>query len=109
MAESKEPTLAMLVGARLKELRQEAELTQHQIAEALGVERPSVAGIERGRHRKVLMDTILQYAEVLEVPPDVVLVVVDPRWREAMGWTIEGADRWRMRRDGGVLKVTLKD
>lgn len=106
--EEEEPTLAVLVGARLKELRQEAELTQSQIAEALNVERPTIAGIERGRSPKVLIDTLLSYVAVLDLTPDVVFVVIDPGWRQRMGWDHRDTNLWRIRRDGGTLKVTRR-
>jgi DNA-binding transcriptional regulator YiaG len=61
--------VAHLVGARLRELRTDAELTQTEIARRTGIHRPIVA----------------RYAAALGLDTATVLVCLDVEWLEA-GW-----------------------
>lgn len=84
-------------------------MTQEEVAALMRTSRPSIAGIEKGKYREVLVDTLLRYTEAIGVTIDVVFVVMDPEWRERMGWSIDQTDNWRMRRrSSGVLTVTRK-
>ncbi|MGW3653692.1 helix-turn-helix domain-containing protein [Streptomyces sp. NPDC000878] len=53
-------------GQRLKELRNEAELTQGQLAEAAGINRVFYVGVEGGR-RNVSLDKVFALARALRV------------------------------------------
>lgn len=84
-------------------------MTQAEVAELMGTSRPSIAIIEKGRYQEVLVDTLLRYTDAIGVTPDVVFVVMEPAWRERMGWSIDQTDNWRMRRrSSGVLTVKRK-
>lgn len=73
--------IAKTVGAELRFLRQEAELTQNQIAEATGIHRPIVARIERGKHCPSL-EVVEAYARALELEVLDVLACLDEHWAE---------------------------
>jgi transcriptional regulator with XRE-family HTH domain len=57
------------VGLRLHRLRKGRELTQEQVATALGITRPSYANIERGR-QTVALDLIWRASVFFGVPLD---------------------------------------
>jgi transcriptional regulator with XRE-family HTH domain len=76
---SARPTLTALsqaVGARLRELRRDAELTQEQIARAIGSHRPIIGRIERGKH-VLSVDVLQRYARALDLDVATVLAPVD--------------------------------
>lgn len=75
-------TQARAVGARLRELRIDAEFSQRDIAARMGSHRPIVGRIERGVHA-LGMRTVARYAEALELDVETVLVCLDPAWRAA--------------------------
>jgi transcriptional regulator with XRE-family HTH domain len=54
-------------GSRLKQLRQDAGLTQKELAERAGLTLEGVAQLERGR-RKPSWETVLALAKALGVP-----------------------------------------
>lgn len=60
------------VGARLRELRLAAGLTQAEVARRTGIHRPNVARVETGRHTPSL-DTLRRIAEAIGVAPGDVL------------------------------------
>jgi len=66
--------LSRAVGARLRELRQDAELSQAQVALLTGSHRPIIGRIERGVH-EVDLHTLQRYARALELD---VLTVLAP-------------------------------
>lgn len=68
--------LSKAVGSRLRELRQDAELTQEQVARAMQSHRPIVARIERGKH-VISLDVLQRYARALELDIGTVLAPVD--------------------------------
>lgn len=72
--------LARCIGARLKDLRTEAELTQREIGEATGFPRPVVGRLEHGLHVPSL-ESIRAYAAALGVDAMTVLVCLDPEWQ----------------------------
>lgn len=74
--------IAKIVGARLRELRVDAEMTQEQIADATGIHRPVVARMERGIH-VADVDTVTRYANALGLGLADVLVCLDEAWIEA--------------------------
>ena len=96
--------LGVLIGARLRELRLEAEMTQEQIARALRSHRPIINRIESGTH-VLSLHTLYAYAKALDIDPRVVLVVVEPEWRAAFGWSPEEVERWWPRGRGRRMKV----
>lgn len=60
------PELAVPIGAEIKRLRMEADLTQLQLAQAIGSNRQAlIAGIEAGQ--PVRLATLLAVAYVLDV------------------------------------------
>lgn len=52
---------------RLKELRKEAGLTQHDIAAKLGLNQATYSAMERGS-QSILSDYLFQIAEILNIP-----------------------------------------
>lgn len=54
------------VGKRIGELRKRRNLTQEQLANAVGLQRTSITNIEMGR-QKVLLHTLFELASVLRV------------------------------------------
>jgi transcriptional regulator with XRE-family HTH domain len=70
------------VGARLRELRVDAELTQSEVARRTGIHRPIIARIERGKHEPSL-EVVSTYARALELDAATVLVCLDDPWIEA--------------------------
>lgn len=60
------------LGHALRELRQETAFSQERLAEAAGMHRTYVGGIERGE-RNVSFANILRLASALAVPPSVLL------------------------------------
>lgn len=73
------PLLGKVIGARLKELRHDAELSQAEVGRRAGIHRPIIARIERGQHC-TSYETVVRYARALEVDIDVVWVALDPTW-----------------------------
>jgi putative transcriptional regulator len=60
----------------IKELREEFEMTQGQLAAAVGVSRQSINSIERGRYVPSL-ELALKFARVFECPADEIFWIVD--------------------------------
>ncbi|HMS24898.1 MAG TPA: XRE family transcriptional regulator [Acidimicrobiia bacterium] len=56
-------SLAELVAYQLAELRKLRELTQHEVAQALGVTQPNVSFVENGTD--VMLSTLRNYIEAL--------------------------------------------
>jgi transcriptional regulator with XRE-family HTH domain len=73
------PGLAQRVGARIRELRLDAELKQRELADLIGVHRPVMGRIERGVHQTDL-GTIARIAEALGLDVATVLVCLDDEW-----------------------------
>src|SRR5690349_944798 len=67
------PTIDEQIGARLRAARLQAVLTQEELAQALGVDRSTVAKWEAGQ-RGMTVENLLRTAAVLETPPDQLLV-----------------------------------
>lgn len=59
---AREKADAMLLDIRLAELRHLAEMTQAQMAEALGVKQPTIAGMER-EGQDMRLSSIKRYVE----------------------------------------------
>jgi len=55
------------LGARLKELRLEAGLTQAELARRTGIHRPNIARVEAGRHTPSL-ETLSRLTVAIGVP-----------------------------------------
>ena len=60
------------LGARLRQLRLEAGLTQAELARRTGIHRPNIARVEAGRHTPSL-ETLSRLATAIGVPPTRVL------------------------------------
>ncbi len=61
------------LGARLRELRKAAGLTQAELARRTGIHRPNIARVEAGRHTPSL-ETLARLASAIGVPTTAVLV-----------------------------------
>ena len=64
------------VGAKLRELRERAGLTQADVARLTGIHRPNIARAERGQHDQAL-DTVVRIARAIGVPPSAVFAALD--------------------------------
>ncbi|WP_146605845.1 helix-turn-helix domain-containing protein [Micromonospora craterilacus] len=64
--------LLLALGHRVRLLRAERGLTQRQLAEAVGISRPSLANIERGR-QETSVSVLLRLAAALGVTPGVLV------------------------------------
>jgi transcriptional regulator with XRE-family HTH domain len=62
------PTIDEQIGARLRAARLQAVLTQEELAQALGVDRSTVAKWEAGQ-RGMTVENLLRTAAILETPP----------------------------------------
>jgi transcriptional regulator with XRE-family HTH domain len=74
--------LAARVGARLRELREDAELTQREIADRMRSHRPIISRLERGDHLQTVGE-VARYAAALELDLATVLVCLDDAWHQA--------------------------
>jgi putative transcriptional regulator len=61
--------MATVIQNRVKELRSERNLTQEELALAVGVSRQSINSIERGRYVPSLM-LALTFAQIFRCPTD---------------------------------------
>lgn len=68
--------IGALVGARIRNRREAAGMTQAQVADASGIQRPIVARIERGTHAPSLY-TVMRIASALGARPSTLLEVLD--------------------------------
>lgn len=66
---NKDTEAVIHIGARLKEARELAGLSQGQVAKMLGLHRPAVSGMEAG-NRKVSTDELRQLSEIYDVGID---------------------------------------
>jgi transcriptional regulator with XRE-family HTH domain len=71
--------IAKLVGARIRELRVDAEMTQRELAQRSRTHRPIIGRIERGVHAPDWW-TLAELARALEL--DVVTVLMGVDWNE---------------------------
>lgn len=55
------------IGARIREERRRARLTQEAVANRVGIDRPSMVLIEQGE-RNATINTLLLIADALDVP-----------------------------------------
>ncbi len=69
-SDSTDPKL--LFGARLRELRQRAGISQEELAHRAGVDRTYVSSCERGR-RNLTLEAIVKFAAALGVKPSELL------------------------------------
>lgn len=68
--------LSVAIGERLRELRQDAELKQAEVARRCKVPRPIITRVERGMHT-ISLDLLHRYAQALELDIPTVLALVD--------------------------------
>jgi transcriptional regulator with XRE-family HTH domain len=66
-------TIDAQIGAQLRAARLQAVLTQDELAQALGVDRSTVAKWETGQ-RSLTVENLIRAATVLEIPPDHLLI-----------------------------------
>lgn len=59
-----------ILSNRLKNLREDADLKQHQLAEKLGVGRTTVAGYESGKIPNPPVDILIKYADIFNTSID---------------------------------------
>lgn len=64
----------MFLGKRIKELREERQLLQRQLAASLEIDTPMYSKIERGE-RKAKREQVLQLAELLKTDKDELLIL----------------------------------
>ena len=62
-------------GQTLKEIRRSKDITQRQLATAVGVDFSYISKIENDRMPPPAADTIVKICEVLDVPPDALLAM----------------------------------
>jgi len=74
--------IAKMVGARLRELRLDAEMGQRQLARAARLNHSTVKDMESGRYCCSL-EHIAQYAAALGLDIGTVLVCLDDDWIDA--------------------------
>jgi transcriptional regulator with XRE-family HTH domain len=67
------PTIDEQIGARLRAARLQAVLTQDELAQALRVDRSTVAKWETG-HRSMTVENLIRAAAILEIPPQQLLI-----------------------------------
>ena len=70
--ESREPLDGRSLGARIRELRQYAGITQAELSRRTGIHRPNIARVVAGRHTPSL-ETISRLAEALGINPSHIL------------------------------------
>lgn len=75
--ELKKPSVRVLFGQRVRELRKEKGYSQEGFAVASGLDRSYFGGIERGE-RNVSLDNIAAIARALEVPIRELFPTSDP-------------------------------
>lgn len=73
------PGIAKTVGARIRELRLDAEMSQRELARRLGSHRPVIGRIENGKHL-VDLRMVARIAAALELDVATVLVCLDDAW-----------------------------
>jgi transcriptional regulator with XRE-family HTH domain len=96
------PSLARLIGVRLRETRTQRQVTQVRLAEELGVSRTTLSNIECGRQR-LFVDQVYQAALHLAVPvaqllPDAQEVVQPRRVRTAAEGALPPVEQARLSR-----------
>lgn len=64
-AEAKSATAAYVLGYRLSQLREQAHLTQDDVAKRMGVKQPRVSAIEKGDPAQMEVETLRRYIEAL--------------------------------------------
>lgn len=74
--------VARIVGARIRELRGDAEVSQAELARRIGTHRPIMSRIERGIHEPSL-ETCERVAAALDLDVATLLVCLDDEWRAA--------------------------
>jgi transcriptional regulator with XRE-family HTH domain len=79
-----EGDLQRRLGENLRALRRSRQLSQEGLADALGIHRTYVGGLERGE-RNVTLRTVERLADLLDVDPAALLVPVAPARVERRG------------------------
>lgn len=77
--------IATVIGGRLREIRLEWGLTQEQLAERLGSQKPNVSRVESGK-TVIGSRTLLRWCRALAVRPERVLSAIDDEALRAGGF-----------------------
>lgn len=78
------------VGMRIKQARENANITQAELAAAVGCTMQHIGAIERGV-KTPRLDTFIQIACILQVPADLLLQDVVPRTSDLLGTEFSAA------------------
>ncbi|GAA3828540.1 MULTISPECIES: helix-turn-helix transcriptional regulator [Amycolatopsis] len=65
MADAAEATQAYVLGFRLAQLREDAGVSQTELARRMGVSQPRISQLEQGDPRQMELDTIARYVAAL--------------------------------------------
>lgn len=60
------PQIYRAIGSAVKDLRRQSNMTQQEVADAIGMSRASVANIERGEQR-VFVDQLFDFVKIFDV------------------------------------------
>lgn len=85
------------LGDNIRRFREALDLTQDQLAAAVGTTQPTVNNWERGRRQDVHLPTLVALAKALKVTIDALVAGIDEdydRWREGRAMNEEVADIW---------------
>lgn len=69
MAIPRQRNLSRLIGRKIKEIRKERNMSQFEVAEALGISRVSVTNMEAGRSAFGI-ERLMEFSELFEVSVD---------------------------------------
>lgn len=73
------------LGSRIRQVREEKEVTQETLARRVNLSRTSITNLEKGR-QKLLLHTFLKIASALRVNPEILLAQV---WQEDLEQRVE--------------------
>ncbi len=64
-------------GSRLREIREQADVTQEELARRVDLSRTSITNIEKGRQR-ILLHQLVDFADALKVPASELMPKTEP-------------------------------
>ena len=67
-------------GSRLREIREQADVTQEELARRVDLSRTSITNIEKGRQR-ILLHQLVDFADALKVPASELMPKTEPAAR----------------------------
>lgn len=68
-------------GSRLREIREQADVTQEELARRVDLSRTSITNIEKGRQR-ILLHQLVDFADALKVPASELMPKTEPGGEE---------------------------